>query len=316
VAGLSIDRSGLVVAFVESDSTTPGEVAVIDTDRGEVRRLTRLTTDAISAVDGMSVAGFEPRTFSAPDGVTVHGWVMRPAVATSRGPLLLDVHGGPHNAWAPVFDGIHLYQHMLVARGWTVLIINPRGSDGYGEDFYTALIKDGWGQADTQDFLCAVDALIAEGSVDPNRVAVTGYSYGGFTTTSLTARTDRFAAAVAGGLVGDLVSWAGSFDVGEVWARAELGATVADNLDRLLAQSPITDVGKVGAPTLILHGADDHRCPVGQAEQWFSALRSQGVDTEMVLYPGEGHLFILNGRPSHRVDYNQRIVDWLTRHLP
>jgi dipeptidyl aminopeptidase/acylaminoacyl peptidase len=75
-------------------------------------------------------------------------------------------------------------------------------------------------------------------------------------------------------------------------------------------------VGKVSAPTLILHGAEDHRCPVGQAEQWFSALRSQGVDTEMVLYPGEGHLFILNGRPSHRVDYNQRIVDWLTRHLP
>ena len=91
---------------------------------------------------------------------------------------------------------------------------------------------------------------------------------------------------------------------------------MADDLDRLLAQSPIADVGKVRTPTLVLQGAEDHRCPVGQAEQWFSALRSRGVETELVLYPGGGHLFILNGRPSHRVDYNQRVFDWLTCHVP
>ena len=314
LSGLSLDRAGRTVALVEADPATAGEVAVLDVSGAgsRPRRLTRLTAGATGGLGRV-----EERMFTAPDGVAVHGWVVRPSAGhPAPGPLLLDVHGGPHNGWSPVFDGIHLYHHMLAAQGWTILMINSRGSDGYGEAFYTALVKDGWGQADTQDFLSAVDALVAEGTADPARVAVCGYSYGGFMTASLTARTDRFAAGVAGGVVVDLASWTGSFDIGEVWAVNELGATVADDLDRLLAQSPIAEVGEVRTPTLVLQGAEDHRCPVGQAEQWFSALRSRGVETELVLYPGGGHLFILNGRPSHRVDYNQRVFDWLTRLVP
>ena len=313
VSGLSLDAEGRTMALIEADPASPGEVAVFDPGAGTLKRRTRL---GAAVHDGREPPRFEPRTFRAPDGVEIHGWVLRPAGGSRPGPLLLDIHGGPHNAWSPVFDGVHLYHHMLAEQGWTILIVNPRGSDGYGETFYSALVEEGWGQADVQDFICAVDALVAEGVTDPGRVAVAGYSYGGYMTARLTSRTDRFAAAVAGGVVVDLVSWTGSFDIGEAWASSEMGAIVADGLDRLLAQSPITEVGKVRTPTLVLHGAGDDRCPVTQAEQWFSALRSQGVESELVLYPGASHLFIITGRPSHRVDYNRRIFDWLSAHVP
>lgn len=310
VSGLSLGSDGRRAAMVESGPDGPGEVGVFAVDDGSVDRRTRLATDVLG-----NRHRFEPRSFRAPDGVEAHGWVMRARSGAGAGPLLLDVHGGPHNAWSPVFDGVHLYHHMLAEAGWNVLIINPRGSDGYGEAFHNGLVEKGWGQDDVQDFMSAVDALVDAGEADPDRLAVAGYSYGGFMTATLTARTDRFRVAVAGGVVVDLVGWTGSFDIGEVWAAAELGTAVAGGIDRLLAQSPISIVDRVRTPTLVLHGAEDHRCPVTQAEQWFSALRSQGVETEMVLYPGEGHLFILQGRPSHRVDYNQRIFDWLTSHV-
>ncbi|SEG97288.1 Dipeptidyl aminopeptidase/acylaminoacyl peptidase [Nonomuraea solani] len=243
------------------------------------------------------------RTFTAPDGTEVEGFLLRDETAETPGPLLLDVHGGPHNAWAPVLDGFHLYHQALAAQGWTVLALNPRASDGYGEDFYTAAVG-AWGLADTQDFLAAVDALVADGTADPERLAVTGYSYGGYMTCWLTAGTGRFKAAIAGGCVSDLTSMSGTSDMGHLLKTHECAGDLA-------AQSPMTHVAGVTTPTLLLHGENDDRCPVGQAEQWFAALRERRVPVRLVRYPGAAHLFIVNGRPSHRYDYNERIIAWL-----
>ena len=189
---------------------------------------------------------------------------------------------------------MHLYHQELVARGWAVLLLNPRGSDGYGEEFYNAALG-AWGTADAKDFLEPIDELVAEGIADPQRLAVAGYSYGGFMTCYLTSRDDRFAAAVAGGVVSDLTSMAGTSDGGHFLSAYELDGPSDDG--RYDAMSPLSKVDQVQTPTLILHGAADVRCPVGQAQQWHTALREQGVPTQLVLYPEADHLFIIAGPP-------------------
>ena len=170
-----------------------------------------------------------------------------------------------------------------------------------------------WGSSDTDDFLCAIDALVAEGIADPARLAVTGYSYGGYMTCWLTATTDRFAAAITGGCVSNLVSEAGTSDAGYHLSAFEFGGLAPGEV-RLTELSPVTHVDGVRAPTLILHGERDDRCDMGQAEEWFTALRARRVETELVRYPGASHLFILSGRPSHRIDYCRRVADWAVTH--
>ena len=307
VSGLSV--AGDRMAYLASSPDIPGDVFVASTDGSDQRRLTDLNS---SLLDEISLHAAQERTFVAPDGLEIHGWVIR-GEGNGPQPLLVDIHGGPHNAWNGVFDAVHIYHEVLASQGWTILRLNPRGSDGYGEDFFTAVVEK-WGEIDEQDFLCAVDALVDEGSVDAARVAVCGYSYGGHMTNWLTAKTDRFAAAVSGGCLSNYASFVGNSDLGYWIGAHEFGAEPYEARERYAELSPISYVEYVSAPTLILHGERDDRCPVGQAEEWFVALRRRGIEVEFVRYPGASHLFILNGRPSHRIDYNQRIADWVTKH--
>ncbi|GAA1964133.1 hypothetical protein GCM10009838_21720 [Catenulispora subtropica] len=305
VSGAKVSQPAGVAAFVFADGSSFGEVGVVDLESGKFRRLTEHME---SALPDARLPEYRQREFALTDGGVVPGWTVRDPAAPAGGPLLVDVHGGPHNAWGPQADPVHLYHHELVARGWTVLILNIRGSDGYGEQHYRAAVG-GWGRADERDVLEPVAALVDEGLADPARIALTGYSYGGFMSCWLSARSEIFAAVVAGGVVCDLHSMAGTSDEGQAVSALEVGGK-----DALTACSPMTHVDAVRVPTLILHGAADDRCPAGQAEQWFHALKTRGVRVRMVLYPEASHLFILNGRPSHRTDYTRRLVDWVTAH--
>ncbi|WP_053207449.1 serine hydrolase [Jiangella muralis] len=305
VSGLSVagDRAAVVVAGPGSY----GEVALVDVGTG-----TETTLTAHSPA-GLALPVAEERVFTISDGTEVHGWLHRPAGAgTTATPLLLDIHGGPHNAWSPVPDAGHSYHQLLVQQGWSVLLLNPRASDGYGEAFFSAAAGR-WGRADERDFLEPLDQLVAEGVADPDRLAVTGYSYGGYMACWLTGRTDRFAAAIPGGSLTDITSFAGNSDAGHYLAAFETAVPFTDP-EGAAAQSPYTNVANVTTPTLLLHGLNDDRCPPEQAEQWFAALRARGVPARLVLYPGASHLFILAGRPSHRLDYARRIVDWVTQY--
>lgn len=310
VSGLSASSSG-AIATVLSTRSNPGEVAV---QPAGTASLILITDQFASAVPEVELFEPEDRVFTAPDGTEIHGWVVRDASTERAGPLLLDIHGGPHNAWGPTFDNRHHYHQVLAADGWTILYVNPRGSDGYGEDFMTA-VSGAWGTSDTDDFLCAVDTLVDEGIVDRSQVAVTGYSYGGYMTCWLTATTDRFAAGVTGAPCSSLASEAGAADVGLWLARHEVGALPWEDPERYERHSPQAHVHKVTCPTLILHGESDDRCPVGQGEEWFTGLRANGVPVEMVRYPGGSHLFIVDGRPSHRVDYGRRVAGWVREHV-
>ncbi|TCO60777.1 S9 family peptidase [Actinocrispum wychmicini] len=302
ISGLSVANGS--AAVIVSTVDIFAEVAFLDPATGDLS----LVTSYASVFDDVVHVRPEPRAFTISDGIEVRGWLRRDPSAPTPGPLLVDVHGGPHNAWSPVRDWIHLYHQVLVAQGWTVLLLNPRGSDGYGEKFLQAALG-AWGEADERDFLEAVDSLVAEGIADPDRVALTGYSYGGYMSCWLPTRTDRFAAVVAGGVISDLTSAVGTSDAGPAIAEHEIGGP-----DRLAALSPLAHVAEVTSPTLILHGEADQRCPIGQAEQWFHALHDRGVPTRLVVYPGASHLFVLDGKPSHRLDYQSRIVAWLDQY--
>jgi dipeptidyl aminopeptidase/acylaminoacyl peptidase/CubicO group peptidase (beta-lactamase class C family) len=307
VSGLSIAGDTAAVVLTTPDSY--GEVVTVDLASG---------AEAVLTEHGAVFAGVETfprveRTFTISDGTEVQGWLIRDPGAAGPQPLLLDVHGGPHNAWNAAADEIHLYHQELVADGWTVLLINPRASDGYGEQFYTAALG-AWGEADARDFLEPLDQLVADGTADPERLAVAGYSYGGYMACYLTAHDGRFAAAVTGGVVSDLTSMAGTSDDGALLAALELGGRPWEAPERYAAMSPIARVADVNTPTLILQGDADVRCPIGQAQQWHTALRERGVPAELVLYPGASHLFIIEGPPSQRLDFNRRIAEWVRRH--
>ncbi len=307
VSGMS--AVGSRVALVLSTPLSFGEVMLTDTAGGTQHAC----TSHGRALADVKLRERAERTFVVSDGTRVQGWLLRDPAAVGPQPLLLDIHGGPHNAWNGSADSVHLYHQALARRGWTILILNPRASDGYGEAFYTAT-AGAWGRADAQDFLEPIDQLIAEGVADPARLAVTGYSYGGYMTCHLTAHDDRFAAAVTGGPVVDLVSDAGTCDEGPYLSQAEIGGDWWSDPEPFRALSPLSRVAQVRTPTLILQGDDDVRCPRGQAQQWFTALRERRVPTRLVLYPGASHGFPFQGRASHRVDFNKRVIDWVQQY--
>jgi dipeptidyl aminopeptidase/acylaminoacyl peptidase/CubicO group peptidase (beta-lactamase class C family) len=304
VSGLSVagDRAAVTLGTPESF----GEIAMVDLATGAAVVLTTHGTD-------LGLHPREERWFTISDGTKVQAWLMYDAERDGPRPVLLDVHGGPHNAWNAAADEIHLYHQELVDRGWAVLLVNPRGSDGYGGAFYDG-IRGAWGVADAADFLEPLDQLVADGFADPDRLAVAGYSYGGFMTCWLTGHDGRFAAAVAGGTVSDLVSMGGTSDDSHLLSVYELGGAPWQDPERYAAMSPLTHVAEVRTPTLVLHGESDLTCPVGQAQQWHTALRERGVPTRLAVYPNASHAFILVGPPSQRLDYNYRVLDWLEQH--
>lgn len=305
ISGLSMAGGTAVVRV--SDPALQAEIFSLDTATGATVQLTRHWEEELPDAAFLRAQSV---SFTVSDGTIVHGWLLRSPDTHGPAPTLLDIHGGPHNAWTGVADTAHLYQQVLAADGWNVLTLNPRASDGYGEDFFTAAVG-AWGEGDEQDFLEPLDALADQGLVDTQRVAVTGYSYGGFMTCWLSSRhPSRFTAAVPGGLVSDIHLMAATSDLGRHIRDIEVGADSAQRL------SPLSYVDAVTVPTLVLHGQEDQRCPLSQAELWHSRLQQNGVRSQLVVYPGGSHLFILNGPVAHRRDYNQRVIDWVVEHTP
>lgn len=292
---------------VVTTATAPAEIWVIDGATGATRPLTKLN---VALLDEVEIVPAKPYEFTAPDGTVIEGWTYGAEPGNPK-PTLLEIHGGPHSAWSPSFASPHRQE--LVAKGWVVLTINPRGSDGYGAEFFAAL-RGGWGRNDQDDFLSAVDQLVDAGIADPDRLAVFGYSYGGYMTNWLVTQTDRFKAAVSGAGICDLVSFTGSADLGSAFMRAEFDLELHDKPELYRELSPLTYVNNVTTPILILHGTADTRTPLGQAEQWFTSLRRRGVEVEMVLYPGESHA-LGAARLSNRTDFFGRVIDWVSNHV-
>jgi dipeptidyl aminopeptidase/acylaminoacyl peptidase len=262
----------------------------------------------------LTLPRIERRSFNSPNGGTIDGWLTRPLSASGPAPLLVHIHGGPHSFVGNSFQHSSFYWYTLACQGWAVLALNPHGSGSYGKDFAQSL-RGRWGEYDLPEQHAAIDALVAEGTADTDRLAVTGYSYGGYMTSWTVGHTDRFKAAVIGAPVTNLESFYGTADIGMWFAPWEMDAHYYKDREVFRRLSPITYVDQVTTPCLILHGEADDRCPIGQGEEFFTGLIAAGkVPTEFVRYPGGSHLFLMSGRPSHRIDFNRRTADWVQRY--
>ena len=300
------------IAFIATDPHTPSDVFVCAWDGTAERRLTRVNEALLSQ---LALPRVERRAFASPHGGTIEGWLIRPTSRSGPAPLVLDIHGGPASFHGNLFSLGYFYRYVLASRGWAVLALNPTGSGSYGKAFAHG-IRGRWGEYDLPEQLAAVDALVADGIADADRLAVAGYSYGGFMASWTITHTDRFKAAVVGAPVIDLESFHGTSDIGMWFAPWEMQGDLVTHRDTYRRLSPINYVERVTTPTLVLHGEADGRCPIGQGEELFIGLVAAGrVPTEFVRYPGAGHLFLGNGRPSHRLDFTRRVIAWLERYV-
>lgn len=251
-------------------------------------------------------------TSVAPDGTESESFLLLPPVAKRKTalPLVLDIHGGPHG-WHPgTFTTTWAVTQTLAGAGYAVLLCNPRGSSGYGDEFLAGCVED-WGGGDYDDLMSAVDATVDRGIADSRQLYVWGYSYGGFMTSWIVGHTNRFRAAVVGAPVLNQVSMVGTTDIPH-FAIQELGGLPWDRPEEYVKRSPLTYAPDIRTPVLLMHQDGDLRCPIGQSDELFAALKLLGKEVEYVRYPGGYHA--LGVAPSHLVDRARRTVEWFKRH--
>jgi len=299
------------VAVVASTDSTPSEVYALE--NGGLRKLTA-HNDAVVAQ--LSLAPVEDISFPSRDGTTIHGMMVKPADyrAGRLYPTILWIHGGPngqdsHGLPVDTYP-LELERQWFAAHGYVVLAVNYRGSSGRGAAFASAIAAD-WGHKEVADLLGAVDYAVREKIADPHRLGVGGWSYGGILTDYLIASDTRFKAAIAGAGSGNQLSMYGS-DEYVMQYNAELGPPWASTDRWLKVSYPFFHAERIKTPTLFLGGDKDFNVPVAGGEQMYEALRTLGVPTELIVYPGQYHLLT---RPSYIKDRIRRYLDWFDRYL-
>ncbi|MBB6391818.1 alpha/beta hydrolase family protein [Microbacterium thalassium] len=296
------DAAGARVVASASSPTSFGELVLIDA--GEASVLTDF--GAAARVTGVVVP--EEITVTGRDGYPVHGWVAKPA-GGGPFPVILQIHGGPYAAY-----GVHLFDEtqVLVDAGYAVVYCNPRGSAGYGLE-HGRCIRQAMGTVDFADVIDFLEGAVSgDDALVGDRVGIMGGSYGGYLTAWTIAHDHRFAGAIVERGFLDPVSFQGTADIGSFFGDEYVGVDPAI----IASQSPMAVVGDVRTPTLVMHSELDFRCPLEQATRYYSALKRGGVETEMLVFPGEDHELTRAGRPRHRVQRFEAVLDWWSRHLP
>ena len=293
------------VAFIRSSFSQPPEVWA-----GELMNLKQIThyNDDLKPLWGKA----ESVTWTN-DSFNVQGWLLYPANydPAKKYPLVVYVHGGPSSAVVPRWPNAGYGAAPFSALGYFVLMPNPRGSYGEGEKFTQANRKD-FGYGDLHDILAGVDTVTKKFQVDPDRVGITGWSYGGFMTMFAVTQTTRFRAAVAGAGIANWLSYYGENSIDQ-WMIPFFGASVYDDPAVYAKSSAINFIRKVKTPTLVVVGDRDGECPAPQSFEFWHALRDEHVPTELVVYPNEGHGFV---DPAHRRDVLERALAWFEEHMP
>jgi dipeptidyl aminopeptidase/acylaminoacyl peptidase len=307
VGALAIARDGSM-AFTMSKEAMPPELFGIGVSGGEPKQLTHLNTEFASS---HQLSAPEEVEFASFDGARIQGWFYPALNASGRTPMILTIHGGPHGQFGYAFNP---QAQFWAGRGYAVLAINPRGSSGYGQKFSDGS-ADNWGGGDYKDLMAGVDRVLGtHANIDPEKLFVTGGSYGGFMTNWVITQTNRFKAAVSVASVSDMISfYATSMYQDLVHAEFRGFPWADDNYALLWKWSPLAHVKNVTTPTMFLHGENDNDVHITQAEQMFTALRQRGIESELVRYPREGHGF---REPQHRLDSIERTVAWFDRFLP
>jgi dipeptidyl aminopeptidase/acylaminoacyl peptidase len=298
VSGFSVAGNGRVAALI-GGPLAPREAYAIDA--GGPRRLSHENDAWLAEV---KLGAVEETRFRSKDGTEIHGFLVKPPdyQAGRRYPTILRLHGGPVDQLANSFE---FDWQIFAAHGYAVVAVNPRGSSGRGEKFQTAIYAD-WGHVDVEDVLAGVDDAVARGVADPERLAVGGWSYGGMLTNYVIASTTRFKAAASGAGSGNIFTAYGidqyireyEQELGQPWKNVDAWMKVS---------YPFFHVDRITTPTLYLCGDADFNMPLSNSEQMFQALRSRGVPTELVIYPGQHHGI---RRPGFVRDRLERYLAW------
>jgi dipeptidyl aminopeptidase/acylaminoacyl peptidase len=289
----------------ESANEAPEVVVWEDGKRQTLTSLNAEVAPRLAKID------WRAHRWSSVDGLEIEGLLALPrGDVNGPHPLVVLVHGGPTGSWSWTFAPVYGLVQLLASEGYAALLPNVRGSVGWGPEFAEANLGD-MGGGDLQDILTGIDALVRDGIVDDERVAITGGSYGGFMSSWAVTQSDRFAASMPFAVVTDWVSFHSTTNIGQ-FDRLYLQADPYDAHGDYTRRSPVYYAHKCKTPTLILHGEDDLCTPLSQAVEFYNALVESGCETELVVYPREGHGWT---EREHQIDSWNRMKDWLARHL-
>jgi dipeptidyl aminopeptidase/acylaminoacyl peptidase len=312
IGGFTTSADQRRVAFVATWVGEPGEVYVASlraTGRASGERMVSDANDELRA--SVALAGCTRMKSTAPDGIVSESFVVTPPHRDKRPlPLVLDIHGGPHG-WHPgTYTTTWAITQTLAGAGFAVLMPNPRGSGGYGDEFLAGCVQD-WGGGDFDDLMAAVDAAVETGLTTERQLFVWGYSYGGFMTTWTVGHTNRFRAAVVGAPVVDQLSMIGTTDI-PYFAAHEVGGLPWDRPDEYAKRSPLTYAPDIDTPVMIILQDGDLRCPPGQCDELFAALKLLDKEVEYVRYPGGFHAMGVS--PFQLIDRARRTIAWFKDH--
>jgi dipeptidyl aminopeptidase/acylaminoacyl peptidase len=304
---LGVNRANDYLLFAATDAHSPPDLYSLRVTNRCERRLSWLNAEVVSEWPQMDLKSF---VFASADGTEIEAWFMGDPRLTPPLPTVLFIHGGPYIAIGHAFRFDTL---LLASHGFGVAFANFRGSAGYGEPFVRAM-KGSWGAAGFPDHMGTVDEAILRGLADPSRLGVWGPSHGGFATCWIVGHTGRFKAAIAEAAVTNFVTAYYLSDIPDAW-QCEFGGKPHEIPDVYRACSPITYAHRSTTPMLLIHGEEDLRCPISEAEQFYRALKDVGCETELLRIPRCSHLGDSCGPLSARLAQNQALISWFKRYL-
>lgn len=295
------DTNTLIVTY--STPTLPSALAIID-----------LNYQTLSDVYNPNESFEKEHPFVQPemfwykgaDHWDIQGWYLAPTEKSSSHPAVLYIHGGPQVSYGETF--FHEMQ-TLAAKGYGVIMLNPRGGNGYGQEFVASILGD-YGNKDYEDLMLGTDAILAaHPEINPAELYVAGGSYGGFMTNWIVGHTDRFKAAVTQRSISNWISFYGTSDIGPFFVPFQLQNDLS-NSGKLWEMSPLAHAHKAKTPILVMHSEDDLRCPMEQGEQFYVAMKKAGVKTQLMTFPKSSHGLSRNGLPNLRLQRLEAITDW------
>lgn len=310
VGSYSFDTNQTKLAYFMGKISDPGQVYLQEVGSIEEKQLTKINEKLFSKIDFGSI---EEVWIKGPDQNDLQGWILKPPGFNPKKkyPSILEIHGGPLTQYGEFF--MHEF-YFLAAAGYVVHFCNPRGGRGYGEEHAKA-IWGTWGDSDYRDLMTWTDFIEQQPYISKKRMGVTGGSYGGYMTVWIIGHTDRFRAAVTQRCVSNFVSMWGSSDLNWIFQEILDDKPPFEDLDKYWNHSPIKYIGNAKTPTLVIHSENDLRCPIEQGEQVFVALKTLGVDSEMVRFPDEFHGLSRNGRTDRRIVRLKHILRWFDKYL-
>ncbi len=307
--GLSLDSGNRYAVQTHASFDSTGEISVYDRESGKLSVITSFNEEFLNEHPPARWEQIEIER----NGYTIESWLLKPHDfdESKQYPLVMTIHGGPNGHYGYNYEPV---QQILASNGFLVVLSNPRGSSSYGREF-TMQVSEDWGGEDYQDLMAVVDTVLERPYADGDRTGIEGYSYGGYMTSWIIGQTERFKACVCGAPCFDLESMYGTSDISHTFGELQWGGQHHQSPEWYRDHSPSTFAHKATTPTLIIHGEADERCPIGQGEQMFIALKKAGCEVEFARYPGGAHGFRRMGPPAHREDLLGRTLGWMKDHL-